>query len=103
MKKTYAVMAAFVLCACVNEPPASQVIADSAIMSVTALEKQLPEQCSTDGIKAQISAIKTQISAITNAATTEKAQINAEKLRWQWAFFALLAAVAAYAVRKILK
>lgn len=88
---------------CSKQPVASESIANSAINATTALEQSLPVTCATDGIKAQITAIKTQITAIATACETEKQVITQEKIRWQWSFFALLAVVIVYILKRITK
>ena len=78
-------------------------MAESAINTATAIEQSLPKQCATDGIKSQITAIKTQITAITQACETEKAEIQAEKIKWKTAFFGLLIAIAVFVIRTVAK
>lgn len=90
------------LCSC-GSVSASHDIADSAIDSATALEKSLSAECATDAIKMQIQAVKTQITAITKACETEKAEIRADKVKWQTAFWGLFVVVAAFVLRKVVK
>ena len=86
-----------------SNPSTSETIANGAINSTTALEQSLPKDCSTDAIKSQITAIKTQIMAITESCKTEKAIIKADKVKWQTAFFGLLLAISVFIIRKVLK
>lgn len=90
------------LCSC-GTVSASHDIADSATNTVTALEHSLSAECATDGIKTQIQAVKTQITAITKACETEKAEIRADKVKWQTAFWGLFVVVAAFVLRKVVK
>ena len=90
------------LCSC-GSVSASHDIADSAINATTAIEKSLPADCATDAIKTQIQAVKTQITAITKACETEKAEIRADKVKWQTAFWGLFVVVAAFVLKKVLK
>lgn len=78
-------------------------MAESAINTATAIEQSLPKQCATDGIKSQITAIKTQITAITQACETEKAEIRADKIKWMTAFFGLVIAIAVFVIQKVTK
>ena len=91
------------LSGCAKQPVASETIADSAISAATAIEQTLPKECATQAIKTQITALKTQIKAITVAAESEKQVIEQEKIRWKWAFLALVMAIVAFVLRKVLK
>lgn len=102
MKWSAYCLALFTLCSC-GVPSASNTIAESAINTATAIEKSLPKECATEGIKAQITAIKTQITAITQACDSEKAEIRSDKIKWKTAFFGLLIAIAVYVIRKVAK
>lgn len=85
------------------KPSASESIANSATNTVNALEQTLSKDCATDAIKSQITAVKSQINAITEACESEKAQIKADKVKWQTAFFGLLLAIAVFIIKKVLK
>lgn len=78
-------------------------IADNTINQITALEQSIDEKCTTDAIKTQINVIKSQIKAINDACDTEKAELRAEKTKWQWAFWALFVIMAAYGFKKLIK
>lgn len=90
------------LAGCAKQP-VSETIADNAINGITTIEHNLSAGCATDNIKTQIRAVKTQINAIVQACETEKAEIRADKVKWQTAFWALLAIVSAFVIRKVLK
>lgn len=92
----------FILCSCGGQSTSGE-LANLATNSVIALEKTLPTECATDGIKAQITAIKTQITAIDQACEIEKDQIRHDKVKWQTAFWGLLAIVAFFGIKKVLK
>jgi len=82
---------------------ATESVAESVINTTTALEKSLTAECKTEAITSQIWAIKTQIKAIQTTCQTEKDKITQEKLRWKWAFWALVLVVGAYLARKVIK
>ena len=90
-----------VLTSCAKQPVASETIADSAISAATAIEQALPKECATQAIKTQITALKTQIKAITAASESEKQVIEQEKIRWKWAFLSLVMAVALFIAKKV--
>lgn len=90
------------LCGCARDEPI-QNATKTLNNQITALENSLPDTCKTESVNAQINAIKTQIATIQSVCDTEKAKITAEKVRWQWAFFALLLIIAAYVGKKIAK
>lgn len=93
---------AVLLVGCSRHAPVSETIADNAINATTALEQGLKADCKTAAITTQITVIKTQIKAVSSACQAEKDQITQEKLRWQWSFWLLAAAVLAYVAKRIL-
>lgn len=78
-------------------------IADNTINQITALEQSIDEKCTTNAIKTQINVIKSQIKAINDACDTEKAEIRADKVKWQTAFWALFLVVGVFSLKKIMK
>jgi len=92
----------FVLSSCAKHT-VSHNIADNTINQITALEQSINEKCATDSIKTQINVIKSQIKAINSACDTEKAEIKAEKIKWQTAFWGLFIVVAVFILKKIAK
>lgn len=92
----------FTLSSCATHT-VSHNIADNTINQITALEQSIDEKCATNAIKTQINVIKSQIKAINDACDTEKAELRAEKTKWQWAFWALLTLVVLYTTRKVIK
>lgn len=103
MKKIIAIGCGLVLSACAKNPPVSETIANNAINATTALEQSLSADCKTDAIITQITVVKTQIRAITNACEKEKDTITSEKVRWMWSFWGLVGLIGLYVARKILK
>ena len=83
----------FLLYGCAKTPVASETIADSATS----------EECQTAVVQTQLASVQAQIKAITSACATEKEAITQEKLRWQWAFWGLLAVIGIYVAKRVLK
>jgi CRISPR/Cas system CSM-associated protein Csm2 small subunit len=95
-------LALFTLSSCATHT-ASHEIANNTINQITALEQSIDEKCTTDAIKTQINVIKSQIKAINDACDTEKAEIKADKIKWQTAFWALFLVVGVFSLKKIIK
>lgn len=90
----------FVLSGCAKQP-VSENIAETAQNSLVVLENSLGNTCNTPEIKTQINAIKMQINTISQVCELEKAEIRADKIKWQTAFFGLLLAIAVFIITKI--
>lgn len=91
------------LAGCVKNTPASETIADSAQQSLNAITSTIKPECKTQTIETQINATHTAIKAMVKACESEKDAIIQEKIRWQWAFFALAIIIAIHVGRKVLK
>ena len=91
----------FILSSCTK--PVSNDLANNAINQATALEQSLSSDCATESIKTQIKGIKSEINAITKACNTEKAEIRADKVKWQTAFWALFVVISVFGLRKVIK
>ena len=91
----------FILSSCAK--PVSNDIANNAINQATALEQLLSAECARESIKTQIKGIKSEINAITKACDIEKAEIRADKVKWQTAFWALAIIILAYVGKRVLK
>ena len=88
------------LCGCSKSTPV-EAIADNTTAQVIALEKTLPDECKTDGIKAQLDAIKMEIGRAPAACEMEKDEIRAERNSWALGFFALAGVLAFLIARKL--
>jgi hypothetical protein len=73
---------------------------ESALNSIVAIEKTLPIECKTEGIKSQLESVKTQIETIKLGCESEKAQLRSDKIKWQIAFWAMIVVVSMYFLRK---
>lgn len=92
----------FILSSCTKHT-VSHNVAQNTINQITALEQSIDEKCTTNAIKTQINVIKSQIKAINDACDTEKAEIKADKIKWQTAFWALFLVVGVFSLKKIMK
>lgn len=94
----------FLLCSCGNKSIAVKNATEATKENIEALERSLPENCATDGIKTQIKAIKLQVESLRAACEAEKtAAVAAErdkKRRWQLGFLSLLSLVLGFAFFK---
>lgn len=73
---------------CAKTTPVESVT-ENATAQVVALEKSLPDACKTDGIKAQIDAIKMEINRAPAACEIEKDEIRAQRNSWALAAIVL--------------
>lgn len=87
------------LCSCSGASLTNK-ITESAVISVESLESTLPSECKSDGIKASINSIKTQINAISTACDTEK-ELLQEKISTLKAIILALVGILLLALRKI--
>lgn len=96
-------LALLTLSSCGMRTESHETISNGAIDQVTAIEQGLPKECATESIKTQIKAVKTQITAISQACELEKTEVKAEKIKWMTAFFGLLLAIVVFVIRKVVK
>ena len=85
---------------CAKTTPVESVT-ENATAQVVALEKSLPDACKTDGIKAQIDAIKMEINRAPAACEIEKDEIRAQRNSWALGFFTLAGVLAFLLARKL--
>lgn len=95
-------LALLTLSSCGMRTENHETISNGAIDQVTAIEQGLSKECATDSIKTQIKAVKTQITAISQACQLEKTELKAEKIKWMTAFFGLLLVIGAFTIKKVL-
>ena len=93
----------FILTGCAKNADPVDTIADTVHQQIGAIQESLPPECKTAAIDKQLKAVDGTVDSIKAMCDTQKAALNSEKLRWQWAFFALVAGIGLYFVRKILK
>lgn len=91
------------LTGCAKNADPVDTITDTAHQQIVAIRESLPPECKTAAIDEQLKAHDGTVDSIKAMCDTQKAALNSEKLRWQWAFFALVAGIGLYFARKILK
>ena len=70
---------AFLLFGCTSTPPASETLTESTKEAITALEKSLPKECQTEGVKAQFVSLQSKVDATLAVCENEKALLEEEK------------------------
>ena len=84
-----------VLTAC-SKPAAVNTAVNGVLTQVQALETSLPDECKTDGIKAQIGAIKSQLTTIVETCSVEKQSYQEKIRKYQLAIGFLIVLIVAY-------
>lgn len=102
MKKVL-ILSLLFLVGCANDKPASVAIGDSITEAVQAVEKNLTDDCATESVKAQLTAIKTQVSAMSRACEAEKETMQAEMNSWKLGVFVLAGLILLFLGLKIYK
>lgn len=98
-----AIFLLIMLSGCVKHTDPVDTIANTAHQQIVAIRESLTPECKTTAIDEQLKAHDSTVDSIKAMCDTQKSALNAEKLRWQWAFFALVTAIGLYVARKILK
>ena len=95
----------FILCltGCAKKADPVDIITNTAHQQINAIRESLPPECKTAAIDEQLKAVDGTVDSAKATCETQKTALNSEKLRWQWAFFALVAAVGLYIARKIFR
>ena len=88
---------------CAKHTDPIDTIADAAHQQIVAIKESLPKECQTKAIDEQLKAHDTTVESIVSNCNTQKEALNAEKLRWKWAFLATVIMIAAYIARKVMK
>lgn len=95
----------FILCCagCAKKTDPVDTIAASAHQQIIAIRESLPPECQTKAIDEQLKAHDSTVESMKAMCDTQKESLNQEKLRYKWAFLGLLALIAVYLGRKIIK
>lgn len=91
------------LSGCAREKPTYETVADNAVDIVTAIEQGLPAECQTEANKLLFNVGRKEIANVKNACDERVDKITEEKLRWQWAFWGLLAVIGVYIAKRVLR
>ena len=97
---------AFLLFGCTSTPPASETLTESTKEAITALEKSLPKECQTEGVKAQFVSLQTKVDATLAVCENEKALLEEEKRHkdtWLGVWFTVSLMLLVLYARKVLR
>ncbi len=103
MKQIIYLFIGLIVAGCTRQQPASVTIATSAKETIAAMYQSLPDECKTESNQKQLWAAQSAIDAVVQSCETEKSKINQEKIKWQWAFWGLLAVMAAYVLKRVVR
>ena len=92
----------FILLLCGCAKTASETAADAALHQVDAVEQQIKKECPTAKIDKDMDALRSSIKSQLATCESELARVEADKVKWEVAFFATLIIMAAWFARKII-
>lgn len=69
---------------------APQAATDAALQQVAVVEKQIKKECPQAKIDEEINTLKTTIKSQLSTCESELGRVEADKVKWEVAFFALL-------------
>lgn len=69
---------------------ATETAAEVALQQVDVVEKQIKKECPQASIDEEINTLKTSIKSQLSTCESELSRVDAEKVKWQIAFFGLL-------------
>lgn len=70
---------AFLLSGCTHTPTATETLTEGIKKDIQAIEKSLPKECQTEGIKLQLAALESKVEANLATCEAEKALLEEEK------------------------
>ena len=97
------VLLIFCLMGCAKHTDPIENIANTAHQQIVAIRESLPPECQTKAIDEQLKAHDGTVDSIVQMCDEQKAKIEAEKVRWKWAFMALALIIAIHVGRKVIK
>lgn len=100
------VLGAFFLCGCAKAPTATETLTEGIKKDIQAIEKSLPKECQTEGIKLQLTALETKVDATLTTCEAEKALLEEEKRHkdtWLGVWFAATLSLLVLYLRKIFR
>lgn len=87
------------MCGCTRKT-ATDSISESVTQQIVALKESLPPECQTKAIYSQISAIESGKDSMVQSCRADIAKVQAQRDKWIVAFFAIVAALCGFAIRK---
>lgn len=91
------------LSGCRREVPGSEVAANNAIATITAIQESLPKECQTSSNQLLFKVAQSEIREVKTHCDSEKVVITREKIKWEMATIGLLALIIIYILRKVMK
>lgn len=87
------------MCGCTRKT-ATDSISESVTQQIVALKESLPPECQTKAIYSQISAIESTKDSMAQSCRADIARVTAQRDKWMMAFFAIVAALCGFVIRK---
>lgn len=87
-------------CAGCASKSATDSISKSVAQQIVALKESLPVECQTKAIYSQIDAIESGKNSIVQSCKADIAKVEAQRDKWMVAFFAIVAVLCGFVVKK---
>lgn len=100
---TIIVLLICIMTGCAKENNAVNDAATTAHETISTIKQSLPKECQTKAIDQQLKTADASVDAIVSACELQKEEINQERQKWKWAFFALTMIVAFHIGRKVVR
>lgn len=81
---------------------ASETAADAALIQVGVVEQAIKKECPQAKIDKDMDALRATITSQLRTCEAEQARIQADKVKWEFAFFALLVIMAVWFGKKFI-
>lgn len=94
MKKIVFLLTLAILFGCAKTAP--EVAADAALSQVGAVEQQIKKECPQAKIDKQMDSLRSVIKSQLSSCEAQLAKVEADKAKWQTAFFAVLVVMGVY-------
>lgn len=98
--KNVAFFICILACAGCASKSATDSISESVTQQIVALKESLPPECQTKVIYSQISAIESGKNSMAQSCKADIAKVEAQRDKWMVAFFAIVAVLCGFAVKK---
>ena len=93
MMKRFTILLVFTVLLGACAKTASESAADAALVQVDVVEQAIKKECPQAKIDKDMDALRADIKSQLRACEAEQAKTQADKVKWQMAFFTLLVAV----------
>lgn len=92
-----------ILCLMGCAKSASQTATDAALAQVNVVEQTIKKECPQAKIDKDMDALRADIKAQLRTCEAEQARIQADKVKWEVAFFALLVIIGVWFAGRVIK